>query len=66
MLDVMAALLTYQAGIYFGTGARPVRRGNAHPSIVPYEVFRAADAFVVLGVANNFAVDQVLRRPRAS
>ena len=53
MLDVMAALLTYQAGIYFGTGARPARRGNAHPSIVPYEVFRASDAFVVLGVANN-------------
>jgi crotonobetainyl-CoA:carnitine CoA-transferase CaiB-like acyl-CoA transferase len=53
MLDVMASLLTYQAGIYFGTGQRPTRRGNAHPSIVPYEVFRAADAFVVLGVANN-------------
>ncbi len=52
MLDVMASLLTYQAGIYFGTGQRPARRGNAHPSIVPYEVFRAADAFVVLGVAN--------------
>jgi len=53
MLDVMASLLTYQAGIYFGTGQRPVRRGNAHPSIVPYEAFRAADAFLVLGVANN-------------
>jgi crotonobetainyl-CoA:carnitine CoA-transferase CaiB-like acyl-CoA transferase len=53
MLDVMAALLTYQAGIYFGTGQRPARRGNQHPSIVPYEVFRAADAYVTLGVANN-------------
>jgi formyl-CoA transferase len=53
MLDAMAALLTYQAGIYFGTGARPVRRGNAHPSIVPYEVFRASDAYLTLGVANN-------------
>ncbi|MBI2493580.1 MAG: CoA transferase, partial [Candidatus Rokubacteria bacterium] len=53
MLDVMASLLTYQAGLYFGTGARPVRRGNAHPSIVPYEVFRAADAYLTLGVANN-------------
>src|SRR5206468_6222354 len=53
MLDAMAALLTYQAGIYFGTGAKPSRRGNKHPSIVPYEVFKAADAFVVLGVANN-------------
>ena len=53
MLDVMASLLTYQAGIYFGTGQRPARRGNAHPSIVPYEVFRAADAYLALGVANN-------------
>ncbi len=53
MLDAMAALLTYQAGIYFGTGQRPQRRGNAHPSIVPYEVFKAADAYLTLGVANN-------------
>ena len=53
MLDAMAALLTYQAGIYLGTGAKPSRRGNKHPSIVPYEVFRAADAYLTLGVANN-------------
>ncbi|HSE92083.1 MAG TPA: CoA transferase [Methylomirabilota bacterium] len=53
MLDVMASLLTYQAGIYFGTGQRPARRGNQHPSIVPYEVFKAADAYLTLGVANN-------------
>ncbi len=53
MLDTMAALLTYQAGIYFATGQRPTRRGNAHPSIVPYEVFTASDGFVTLGVANN-------------
>jgi crotonobetainyl-CoA:carnitine CoA-transferase CaiB-like acyl-CoA transferase len=53
MLDVMASLLTYQAGIYFNTGQRPTRKGNQHPSIVPYEVFRAADAYLTLGVANN-------------
>lgn len=53
MLDVMASLLTYQAGIYLNTGGRPTRRGNQHPSIVPYEVFRAADAYLTLGVANN-------------
>ena len=46
MLDAMAALLTYQAGIYFGTGQRPSRRGNKHPSIVPYEVFKASDAYL--------------------
>jgi crotonobetainyl-CoA:carnitine CoA-transferase CaiB-like acyl-CoA transferase len=53
MQDAMAALLTYQAGIYFGTGQKPGRRGNTHPSIVPYEVFRASDAYLTLGVANN-------------
>ena len=53
MLDVMASLLTYQAGTYFNTGAKPTRRGNQHPSIVPYEVFKAADAYLTLGVANN-------------
>jgi crotonobetainyl-CoA:carnitine CoA-transferase CaiB-like acyl-CoA transferase len=53
MLDVMASLLTYQAGLYFATRQRPSRRGNAHPSIVPYEVFKAADAYLTLGVANN-------------
>ncbi len=53
MLDAMASLLTYQAGIYWGTGQKPGRRGNAHPSIVPYEVFKAADAYLTLGVANN-------------
>src|SRR5256712_11797813 len=51
MLDVMASLLTYQAGIYLNTGAKPTRRGNAHPSIVPYEIFKAADAYLALGVA---------------
>ena len=53
MLDVMASLLTYQAGLYFATGHKPSRRGNVHPSIVPYEVFKAADAYLTLGVANN-------------
>ena len=53
MLDVMAALLTYQAGIYFATKQRPTRRGNQHPSIVPYEVFKARDAYLTIGAAND-------------
>ncbi len=39
MLDATAALLTYQAAIYFATGKPPVRMGNRHPTIVPYETF---------------------------
>ncbi len=53
MLEVMAALLTYQGQAYFATGQSPRRRGNEHPSIVPYEVFEAADGYLTVGVANN-------------
>lgn len=53
MLDSVAALLTYQAGIYFVTGAPPKRFGNAHPTVAPYETLQAADGDVVLAVGND-------------
>ena len=53
MLDCMASLLTFNAGIYFASGKSPRRRGNAHPTISPYETFRAADGWFNLGVAND-------------
>jgi crotonobetainyl-CoA:carnitine CoA-transferase CaiB-like acyl-CoA transferase len=53
MLDSVAALLTYQASIFFATGAAPTRMGNRHPTIVPYETFSAADGEFVLAVGND-------------
>jgi crotonobetainyl-CoA:carnitine CoA-transferase CaiB-like acyl-CoA transferase len=53
MLDSVAALLTYQAAIYFSTGSAPSRMGNRHPTIVPYETFSAADGDFVLAVGND-------------
>jgi formyl-CoA transferase/CoA:oxalate CoA-transferase len=53
MLDSVAALLTYQAGIHFATGAAPQRIGNRHPTIVPYETFAASDGDFVLAVGND-------------
>jgi crotonobetainyl-CoA:carnitine CoA-transferase CaiB-like acyl-CoA transferase len=35
------------------TGDDPPRYGNAHPSIVPYQPFRAADGFVAVAAAND-------------
>ncbi len=61
MVDVMASLLTYQAGLYWNAGGRPGRRGNQHPSIVPYEVFQAEDAYLTLGVANNSLWERACR-----
>ena len=53
MLDGVAALLSYQAGIYFATGSAPPRMGNRHPTIVPYETFEASDGEFVLAVGND-------------
>jgi formyl-CoA transferase len=53
MYEAMASLLTFNAGIYFATGQTPKRRGNEHPTIVPYETFEAADGWINLGVAND-------------
>ena len=58
MLDATAALLTYQAGIYFTTGQVPGRLGNRHPTIVPYETFRTSDGELVLAGGN----DEIWRR----
>lgn len=53
MLDCMASLLTFNAGIYFATGESPKRRGNTHATIAPYETFRASDGWINIGVAND-------------
>jgi crotonobetainyl-CoA:carnitine CoA-transferase CaiB-like acyl-CoA transferase len=58
MLDATTALLTYQAGIHFATGGTPVRMGNRHPTIVPYETFEASDGEFVLAIGN----DEIWRR----
>ena len=53
MYEAVAALLTFNAGIYFATGASPRRRGNEHATIVPYETFETSDGWINLGVAND-------------
>ena len=53
MLDATAALLTYQASIYFTTGEPQRRMGNRHPSIAPYDTFDAADGEFVLAVGQD-------------
>ena len=53
MLEALASLLTYQASNYYATGITPKRRGNAHPSIVPYETFQAGDGWLNVAVAND-------------
>src|SRR5690606_22149820 len=38
---------------YLNTGKEPVRFGNAHPSIVPYQLFDCADGPLAVAVGND-------------
>lgn len=53
MLDCVASLLTFQAQRALSAGERPRRMGNEHPSIAPYETFRAADGWLNVAVGND-------------
>ncbi|MEM0451226.1 MAG: CoA transferase, partial [Nitrososphaerota archaeon] len=53
MLDVQLYLLTHQASAYLIGGEEPKRMGSAHPSIVPYQAFRASNGYVIVAVAND-------------
>ena len=53
LFDCQAAALANQAMNYLAGGTVPERMGNAHPNIVPYQVFATADGFLILAVAND-------------
>ena len=53
LLASTLAVLVNQAQNAFVTGAAPTRRGNAHPSIVPYETFATADGELAVGVGSE-------------
>jgi crotonobetainyl-CoA:carnitine CoA-transferase CaiB-like acyl-CoA transferase len=53
LLQSTLAVLVNQAQAALVTGAPPARRGNAHPSIVPYETFRTADGEIAVGVGSE-------------
>jgi formyl-CoA transferase len=53
LLDSAVSILGLPAGIVAATGSSPGRLGNAHPSLAPYQPYRAADGLVVVAVANE-------------
>ncbi len=66
LLDTMVGVLGNQALNYLVTGNVPHRLGNAHPNIVPYQVFEVRDGHVIVAVGNDGQFRQfcaVLKRP---
>jgi crotonobetainyl-CoA:carnitine CoA-transferase CaiB-like acyl-CoA transferase len=53
LLQSTLAVLVNQAQAALATGQHPTRRGNAHPSIVPYETFKTADGEIAVGVGSE-------------
>jgi crotonobetainyl-CoA:carnitine CoA-transferase CaiB-like acyl-CoA transferase len=53
LLESTLAILVNQAQNAFVSGAAPVRRGNAHPNIVPYQAFETADGLIAVAVGSE-------------
>jgi crotonobetainyl-CoA:carnitine CoA-transferase CaiB-like acyl-CoA transferase len=53
LFDAQAAGLANQAMNYLAGGVVPGRLGNAHPNIVPYQVFATADGHLILATSND-------------
>jgi crotonobetainyl-CoA:carnitine CoA-transferase CaiB-like acyl-CoA transferase len=53
LLQSTLAVLVNQAQNALVPGGQPRRRGNAHPSIVPYETFRTSDGEIAVGVGSE-------------
>ncbi len=67
LLDGAVALLANIGSAHLNAGTVPRRYGNAHPTVVPYRSFAAADGDFVLGCGNDrqfrILCRDVLQRP---
>ncbi|QQK03930.1 CoA transferase [Burkholderia anthina] len=53
LLDVQVALLANMNTNFLASGKAPVRWGNAHPNIVPYQTFQTSDGWIIVAVGND-------------
>ena len=53
LLDSTVAWLINEGTNYLVSGQVPRRRGNAHPNIVPYQLFATSDGEIVIAVGND-------------
>lgn len=53
LMDVATAAMANQAMNYLATGDAPQRLGNAHPNLMPYQVFDCADGWIIIATGND-------------
>jgi crotonobetainyl-CoA:carnitine CoA-transferase CaiB-like acyl-CoA transferase len=67
LFDCQLAMLANVASAHLLSGQEPQRFGNAHASVVPYQLLATADSDIVIAVGNDrqfrLLCDEVLERP---
>jgi crotonobetainyl-CoA:carnitine CoA-transferase CaiB-like acyl-CoA transferase len=53
LLDTQVGVLANQALFYLVSGTVPQRMGNAHATVVPYQVFPVADGHIIIACGND-------------
>lgn len=53
LVEAGVTALANVLGNHLATGEEPMRHGNAHPNIVPYQAFAARDGDLVIAVGND-------------
>ena len=53
LLDVGMAILANQAAGFLNTGKVPMRQGNSHPSLAPYQDVPTSDGSMLLAIGND-------------
>lgn len=53
LVDAQIAWLINEGVAHLQTGELPKRRGNQHPSIVPYQTFATSDGHILIAVGND-------------
>lgn len=61
LIEAGVSSLVNVLGNHLASGDEPARHGNAHPNIVPYQSFPAADADLVIAVGNDAQFGRLLR-----
>ena len=53
LFDSAVSVMANQALNYLSTGTPPVRTGNYHPNLTPYQVFECADGHIIIATGND-------------
>jgi len=61
LLDTQVGVLANQGVGYLVSGKATTRMGNAHPNIVPYQVFPTADSHIIIAAGNDRQYGDVCR-----